>query len=131
MAAQRMQKAGKKGAIINIASILALGAGRGNGSYSAAKAGVVGLTRAQAFEWGRLGVRANAIAPGYFATEMNADWLSGGGAEMQKHIPLRRFGQEGELDGALLTLASPRAGGYLNGAVIVVDGGHSIVLAGV
>lgn len=130
MAAQRMREAGKSGAIINIASILAFGVGRGNGAYSAAKAGVVALTSAMGFEFARYGVRANAIAPGYFATEMTEDWLDGGGAEMANHIPMRRFGQEGELDGALLLLAS-RAGAYINGATYLVDGGHTPVLAGV
>ncbi len=131
MAARRMQKAGVGGAIVNIASILAFGVGRGNGAYSAAKAGVAALTSAMGFEFARLGIRANAIAPGYFATEMNEDWLKGGGAAMTQHIPMRRFGQEGELDGPLLLLAAPRAGAYINGATLLVDGGHTPVLAGV
>ena len=131
MAAQRMSKAGRKGAIVNMASILSFGVGRSNGAYAVSKAGVMQLTKAMAFEFARLGVRANAIAPGYFSTEMNSDWLAGGGAEMTKSIPMRRFGQEGELDGALLLLASPRAGAYITGATYLVDGGHTLQVAGV
>lgn len=131
LAAQRMAKAGKRGAIINLASILSFGVGRSNGAYAVSKAAVMQLTKVMGFEFARLGVRANAIAPGYFSTEMNADWLAGGGAEMMKHIPMRRFGQEGELDGALLLLASPRAGAYITGATYVVDGGHTLQVAGV
>jgi len=130
-AAQRMVKAGKRGAIINLASILSFGVGRSNGAYAVSKAAVMQLTKALGFEFARHGIRANAIAPGYFATEMNADWLAGGGAEMMKHIPMRRFGNEGELDGALLLLAAPRAGSYITGATYVVDGGHTLQIAGV
>ena len=131
MAAQRMSAAGRKGAIINLASILSFGVGRSNGAYAVSKTAVMSLTKVMGFEFARLGVRANALAPGYFATEMNSDWLSGGGADMQKHIPMRRFGQEGELDGALLLLASPKAGSYITGATFVVDGGHTLQVAGV
>ncbi|MCC0005375.1 MAG: SDR family NAD(P)-dependent oxidoreductase [Methylobacteriaceae bacterium] len=93
-AAQRMIKAGKGGSIINLASILSFGVGRSNGAYSVSKAAVMQLTKVFGFEFARYGIRANALAPGYFSTEMNADWLAGGGAEMMKHIPMRRFGSE-------------------------------------
>lgn len=131
LAARRMQAAGRKGAIVNLASILSFGVGRSNGAYAVAKAGVMQLTKAMGFEFARHGIRANAIAPGYFATEMNTDWLTGGGADMQKHIPMRRFGTEGELDGVLLLLASNRAGSYITGATYAVDGGHTLQIAGV
>ena len=126
-----MSAAGRKGAIVNLASILSFGTGRSNGAYSVAKAGVMQLTKVMGFEFARLGVRANAIAPGYFSTEMNSDYLAGAGAEMTKHIPMRRFGAEGELDGALLLLASNRAGAYITGATYIVDGGHTLQIAGV
>lgn len=131
MAAQRMKAAGRKGAIINLASILSFGVGRSNGAYAVAKAGVMQLTKVMGFEFARDDIRANALAPGYFATEMNTDWLTGGGADMQKHIPMRRFGREGELDGALLLLASNKAGSYITGATFAVDGGHTLQVAGV
>lgn len=125
---KRNSAAGKGGAIINIASILGFGVGRGVGAYAVSKAAVIQLTRAMAYEYARHGIRTNAIAPGYFATEMAGDFIAGEGAGMAKEIPLRRFGQEHELDGALLLLASRKAGGYTNGATYVVDGGHTIAL---
>ncbi|MCO5086314.1 MAG: SDR family oxidoreductase [Methylobacteriaceae bacterium] len=129
--AQRMVKAGKGGSIINLASILSFGVGRSNGAYSVSKAAVMQLTKVLGFEFARYGIRANALAPGYFSTEMNSDWLAGGGSDMQKHIPMRRFGREGELDGALLLLAAPRAGSYITGVTYAVDGGHTLQIAGV
>jgi NAD(P)-dependent dehydrogenase (short-subunit alcohol dehydrogenase family) len=131
IAAQRMSAAKKQGAIVNIASLLSFGVGRSNGAYSVAKTAVMQLTKVMGFEFAKLGVRANAIAPGYFATEMNSDYLAGAGAEMQKHIPMRRFGKEGELDGVLLLLAAPKAGAYINGVTYLVDGGHALQIAGV
>jgi 3-oxoacyl-[acyl-carrier protein] reductase len=131
MAAQRMAAADKPGAIVNIASIVAFGVGRGVGSYAVSKAAVAQLTRAMGFEFARIGVRANAIAPGYFATELNAEWLAGEGASMAKAVPMRRFGREGELDGTLLLLAAPKAGAYITGATFVVDGGHLLAISGV
>ncbi|MFV0281607.1 MAG: SDR family NAD(P)-dependent oxidoreductase [Rhodoblastus sp.] len=130
-AAQRMVKAGKGGSIVNVASILSLGVGRFNGAYAVSKAAVLQLTKVLGFELARHGIRVNALAPGYFSTEMNAEWLAGGGADMIKHIPLRRFGQEGELDGALLLLAAPRANTYITGHTYPVDGGHTLQIAGV
>ena len=130
-AAQRMIKAGRRGAIVNLASILSFGVGRSNGAYAVSKAAVMQLTKVLGFEFARHNIRANAIAPGYFSTEMNSDWLAGGGAEMMKHIPMRRFGNEGELDGALLLLAAPRAGSYITGVTYAVDGGHTLQIAGV
>ncbi|MCB1541706.1 MAG: SDR family NAD(P)-dependent oxidoreductase [Rhodoblastus sp.] len=130
-AAQRMTKAGKGGAIVNVASILSFGVGRWSGAYAVSKAAVMQLTKVLGFEFARHGIRANALAPGYFSTELNADWLAGGGADMMNHIPMRRFGNEGELDGALLLLAAPRAGAYITGATYVVDGGHTLQIAGV
>ncbi len=130
-AAQRMIKAGRGGAIVNLASILSFGVGRSNGAYAVSKAAVMQLTKVLGFEFARHGIRANALAPGYFATEMNSDWLAGGGSDMTKHIPMRRFGAEGELDGALLLLAAPRAGAYITGATYAVDGGHTLQIAGV
>ncbi len=124
------RNAGKGGAIVNIASILGFGTGKGMGAYAVAKSGVIALTRAMAFDYAKLNIRANAIAPGYFSTEINADWLAGEGGAMAREIPLRRFGQEGELDGALLLLASRKAGGYTTGATYVVDGGHTVGLRG-
>lgn len=112
--------------VVNISSILGLvsAAPLGGASYAAAKAGLLGLTRELAGHWGASGVRVNAIAPGWFRTEMNdalfddersLTWI-------KRNTMLRRPGNIGELDGALLFLASP-ASSYCTGQVLVVDGG--------
>jgi 3-oxoacyl-[acyl-carrier protein] reductase len=129
-AARRMLAVKKQGAIINIASVLGLAVAKGAVAYAAAKAGVVQLTKALAVELAFKGVRVNAIAPGWFVTEMNDDYLnSEAGAAIKREIPMGRFGREGELDGALLLLASD-AGSYITGATIVVDGGQVIQIKG-
>ncbi|MBW0004994.1 MAG: glucose 1-dehydrogenase [Hyphomicrobiales bacterium] len=128
-AARRMVASGG-GAIVNIASILSFGVQKGNLAYAVSKAAVLQATRAMALELAPKGVRVNAIAPGYFSTEINADYLaSPQGEAMSRAVPMGRFGQEGELDGALLLLAS-RAGSFITGATIVVDGGHMLAIAG-
>ncbi|SED50180.1 NAD(P)-dependent dehydrogenase, short-chain alcohol dehydrogenase family [Rhizobiales bacterium GAS191] len=127
-AARRMAAAGG-GAIVNIASVLAFGVQKGNLAYAVSKAAVMQATRAMALELAPKGVRVNAIAPGYFSTEINADYLaSPQGESMRRAIPMGRFGQEGELDGALLLLAS-NAGSFITGTTIVVDGGHLLAVA--
>jgi len=128
-AARRMLAAGKRGAIVNVASILGLGVSKGTVAYATAKAGVIQLTKALALELAFKGVRVNAIAPGFIATELNRDYLAGEGAKMTRDIPAGRFGEEGDLDGALLLLVSD-AGRYMTGATIVVDGGHVLALRG-
>jgi NAD(P)-dependent dehydrogenase (short-subunit alcohol dehydrogenase family) len=129
-AARRMLAAGKRGAIVNIASVLGFGVAKGTIAYAVAKAGVVQLTKALALELAFKGVRVNAIAPGWFVTEMNRAYLtSEEGAAIKREIPVGRFGEEHDLDGALLLLAS-EAGRYIAGATIVVDGGQMVALRG-
>jgi 3-oxoacyl-[acyl-carrier protein] reductase len=129
-AARRMLAAKKQGAIVNIASVLGLAVAKGAVAYATAKAGVVQLTKALAVELAFKGVRVNAIAPGWFVTEMNDDYLAGEhGAALKRDIPMGRFGQTGELDGALLLLVSG-AGAYMTGATVVVDGGQVVQIKG-
>jgi NAD(P)-dependent dehydrogenase (short-subunit alcohol dehydrogenase family) len=129
-AARRMLAAKKQGAIINIASVLGLAVAKGAVAYAAAKAGVVQLTKALALELAFKGVRVNAIAPGWFVTAINEDYLSGeAGIAIKREIPMGRFGNEGDLDGALLLLSSD-AGSYITGATLVVDGGQVIQIKG-
>src|SRR5215475_1511679 len=128
--ARRMLAANKKGAIVNIVSVLGFGVSKGVIAYTTAKAGVVQITKALGLELAFKGVRVNAIAPGWFVTEINRDFLtSDDGKKLTRDIPVGRFGQDGDLDGALLLLASD-AGRYIAGATIVVDGGQMIALRG-
>jgi 3-oxoacyl-[acyl-carrier protein] reductase len=128
-AARRMLAAEKKGAIVNIASVLGFGVSKGTIAYATAKAGVIQITKALGLELAFRGVRVNAIAPGWFVTDINRDYLAGPGAGLTRDIPVGRFGQDGDLDGALLLLASD-AGAYIAGATIVVDGGQMVALRG-
>lgn len=119
-----LAKSGKPGSMINIASVAGLRVGYTMAAYCASKAACDHMTRAMALEMTRYNIRVNAIAPGYFETEINDEFLNGEeGAKMMKRIPMRRFGEHEELSGPLLLLASD-AGGFMTGATIVVDGGH-------
>jgi NAD(P)-dependent dehydrogenase (short-subunit alcohol dehydrogenase family) len=126
-AAKRMLAAKKRGSIVNIASILGLGVSKGTVAYAVAKAAVIQLTKSLALELAFKGVRVNAIAPGFVVTEINREFLTGEGAGMTRHIPAGRFGEERDLDGAFLLLASD-AGRFMNGSVIVVDGGQVLAI---
>ncbi|MFI4972479.1 MAG: SDR family NAD(P)-dependent oxidoreductase [Hyphomicrobiales bacterium] len=129
-AARRMLAAKQPGAIINIASVLGFGVSKGVAAYAIAKAAVVQVTKALAVELAFKGVRVNAIAPGWFVTEINDKYLNGeAGEALKRAIPAGRFGNEGDLDGALLLLASD-AGSYITGATIVVDGGQVVMISG-
>ncbi len=115
------------GRVINVASIYGISAPvrTGLGAYAASKHALVGLTRTQAVEWAGQGVTANAIAPGYFPTEMTEQLLASKAAKrLQRFVPMDRFGKPEELATALLFLAS-RASSYVTGAVLPVDGGWS------
>ncbi|MBM3601769.1 MAG: glucose 1-dehydrogenase [Alphaproteobacteria bacterium] len=124
--ARHMAEHGRGGSIVNIASILALRTAGGVASYAASKAGLVHLTQAMAVELARHRIRVNAIAPGYFGTDMNrAFFETPAGQALIKRIPQQRLGSPEDLDGVLLLLASD-AGRYMTGSLVVVDGGHSV-----
>ncbi|HCJ38213.1 MAG TPA: short-chain dehydrogenase, partial [Erysipelotrichaceae bacterium] len=116
------------GRIINIASMYGLVGNKiaGSSPYHAAKGGVVNLTRALAAEWGKHHITVNAICPGYFYTDLtretlNSDFFQQNAKTM---IPLERYGEEGELDTAVLFLSSPMSS-YVTGVNLPVDGGYT------
>jgi NAD(P)-dependent dehydrogenase (short-subunit alcohol dehydrogenase family) len=113
--------------IVNISSVLALTtAGLPQAAYSASKAGLIGLTRDLATQWtGRKGIRVNAIAPGYFPTEMTDQYAPGYLESVRSRMVVPRMGRLEECAATLIWLVSP-AGGYVTGQTIVVDGGVSI-----
>ena len=112
------------GRIIHIASIASFVSLYEVAAYAASKAAVASLTKSLALEWGPRGVSVNAIAPGVFPTELNRSLLEGTarGREFLMRIPMKRFGDVGELCGAAIFLASDSAS-YVNGEILVVDGG--------
>ena len=114
----------KAGKIINICSVMSDVTRPTIGNYAAAKGGLKMLTKAMAVEWAKHGVQANAIAPGYFATELNRSLMEN--VEFNKWIcgrtPAGRWGQPEELAGAAVFLAS-RASDFVNGQMLAIDGG--------
>lgn len=123
-AARAMKAAEQGGSIINIASILSFRVGGDISAYAASKAGLLQLTKALALEWARHDIRVNALCPGYIETDINREFFqTPPGQALIKRIPQRRLGQQEDLDGALLLLASD-ASRFMTGGSIVVDGGH-------
>ncbi len=116
------------GRIINIASMYGLVGNKiaGSAPYHAAKGGVVNLTRALAAEWGRHGITVNSICPGYFYTDLTRDTLNSEFFQQNARtmIPEERYGNEGELDTAVVFLSSP-ASSYVTGVNLPVDGGYT------
>jgi len=114
----------RSGAILSTASILGFGTARGVTAYATSKAAVIHMTRNLAREWARHGIRVNAIAPGYFPTEMTEGYLSTErGKEMVREVPMRRAGELPELEGPVELLLGDR-GSYITGVTLPVDGGH-------
>ena len=115
-----------RGSVINIASILGLGAASPvkQASYCASKGAVVNLTRELAVQWAAQGVRVNCMAPGWFPSELTEEMFANEDSMrwIQRNTPMRRVGREDELDGALLFLASD-ASSFVTGQVLTVDGG--------
>ncbi len=113
--------------IINISSVLGLTtAGLPQAAYSASKAGLIGLTRDLAQQWsGRKGIRVNALAPGFFASEMTDQYRPGYLEKVIERVPMGRTGDPRELAAAVVFLASD-AGGYVTGQTLAVDGGMTI-----
>lgn len=127
-AGRAMIEHGLGGKIVNIASVAGL---RGappeimnSLPYHASKGGVISFTRDLAWKWARHGINVNAIAPGWFPSEMSSFVLDKHGDKLARHIPLGRFGGPDDLKGAVVFLASA-ASDYVTGHTLVVDGGES------
>jgi NAD(P)-dependent dehydrogenase (short-subunit alcohol dehydrogenase family) len=118
------------GSIVMVASAAGLGSTPllPQAGYVAAKTGLIGLTRELAMQWGRYGIRVNALCPGMFPSEMTVELTGPGGDEIkamfESALPMRRVGQEHELDGALAFLLS-QASTYMTGQILAIDGGAS------
>lgn len=130
-AAQRHMVAQKAGAIVNLSSVSALGS-RGQANYSAAKAGIQAFTRTLAVELGPFGIRVNAVAPGFVATEMTDATARRLGYEPEEFrrlnadaTPVRRVGSPDDIASVISFLAGDEAG-FVTGQTIYVDGGQSI-----
>lgn len=127
--ARRLIAAGKPGSIINIASILGHLAYPAFINYGTTKGALLHMTRYMALDLLQHGIRVNAIAPGYFPSEMtNPFYETEAGKKEIQNLPAKRLGSLEELDGPLLLLAS-EASSYMNGSVVTVDYGHSIRLS--
>jgi gluconate 5-dehydrogenase len=128
-AARRMIARQRGGKVINIASLTSEGARATVAPYTAAKGGIKMLTRAMTAEWAIHGIQANAIGPGYMATEMNTALMNDPkfDAWVKDRTPAQRWGKPDELVGAAIFLAS-RASDFVNGQVVYVDGGFLAVL---
>jgi len=110
------------GRIINVSSVAGIVGNPGQTNYSAAKAGLIGFTKALAKEVGSRGITVNAVAPGYIETDMTEGLNPEVKARLKAAIPLERFGSPEDVAGAVLFLASPAAA-YITGAVLQIDGG--------
>ena len=113
----------RSGKIINISSIVGLIGNPGQANYSAAKAGIIGLTKTCAKEFASRGINVNAIAPGFIETEMTEKLNN---EEIIKAIPLGKLGSCAEIANLVSFLVSSKAGSYITGQTISIDGGMSI-----
>jgi len=121
-AASRPMMRARYGRIVNLPSVIGLHGGAGQANYSAAKAGIVGLTMAVAKELGSRNITCNAVAPGFIETDMTSDLPADFREFVEKHAPAGRLGTPADVAPAVLFLASEPAG-YITGQCLTVDGG--------
>lgn len=110
------------GAIVNVSSVVGLMGNAGQANYCSSKAGLIGLTKSVAKEYGSRGIRVNAVAPGFIETDMTSGLTEEIKKEYQKQIPMKRFGKAEDVAHACVFLASEKAS-YITGQVLTIDGG--------
>lgn len=124
-AVSKLMMKARYGRIVNLTSVIGLGGGAGQANYAAAKAGIIGLTKSVAKEFGSRNITCNAIAPGFIDTDMTHDLPPEFREYVAKHAPAGRLGTPADIAPAILFLAS-REAAYITGQVLVVDGGLTL-----
>jgi NAD(P)-dependent dehydrogenase (short-subunit alcohol dehydrogenase family) len=114
------------GSIVNVASVAGMSGIAERSAYNASKHGLIGLARTMAIEWGGKGVRVNCVSPGWVKTEMDHQDQAGGSysdADITDHVPMGRFATPEDIANAVAFLCDSSVSGFINGAVLPVDGG--------
>ena len=122
----RAMVAAGSGSVVNVASVAGLQGVADRSAYNASKHGLIGLTRTLAVEWGALGVRVNAVCPGWVKTEMDHKDQAGGSytdADIIEHVPMARFAKPDDIAQAIAFLCDSTKSGFINGVSLPVDGG--------